>query len=156
MDPKNNHLGENEQERQKREKGMDKTLPDSFPSSDPPSAIPDPMTDETIKPADNNEAQNAFNEEPAQGLMGKADRAFRGTAQNYLDRVGIKVDLRELEATIRKKPLLAAAGAAAAGFLFGGGMGTRVGAAMLTFFGRKAARDTASNLVSGMVQQAVR
>jgi hypothetical protein len=31
----NNHLSENEQERQKREKGMDKTRADSFHSSDP-------------------------------------------------------------------------------------------------------------------------
>jgi hypothetical protein len=29
-------------ERQKRDKGMDKTLEDSYPASDPPSTIPDP------------------------------------------------------------------------------------------------------------------
>jgi hypothetical protein len=75
---------------------------------------------------------------------------------SYLDRAGIKLDLREVESTIREKPVQAAAIAAAAGFLFGGGMGTRWGAAMLTFAGRKATRDAAANLVSGMVQNAVR
>jgi ElaB/YqjD/DUF883 family membrane-anchored ribosome-binding protein len=95
-------------------------------------------------------------EEPAQGMAGQADRAFRATAQSYLDRAGLKLDLRQLESTIREKPVQAAAIAAAAGFLFGGGMGTRWGAAILTFAGRKAARDTAGNLVSGMVQHAVR
>ena len=151
---KDNYVNENEQERQKREKGMDKTLADSFPSSDPPSTIPDPMMDETKKPTDVNERAEST-EEPAQGMAGKADRAFRATAQSYLDRAGLKLDLRQLESTIREKPVQAAAIAAAAGFLFGGGMGTRWGAAMLTFAGRKAVRDTAGNLVSGMVQNAV-
>jgi ElaB/YqjD/DUF883 family membrane-anchored ribosome-binding protein len=152
---KNNYLSENEQERQKRERGMDKTLADSFPSSDPPSTIPDPMTDEPTKPAAMSERAE-FEEEPAQGMTGKTDRAFRTTAQNYLDRAGFKLDLRQVESTIREKPVQAAAIAAAAGFLFGGGMGTRWGAAILTFAGRKAARDATGNLVSGMVQKAVR
>jgi ElaB/YqjD/DUF883 family membrane-anchored ribosome-binding protein len=151
---KSNHLSENEQEHQKRERGMDKTLADSFPSSDPPSTIPDPMTDEPAKQAANERAESP--EEPAQGMAGKADRAFRITAQSYLDRAGLKLDLQQVESTIREKPVQAAAIAAAAGFLFGGGMGTRLGAAMLTFAGRKAARDTAGNLVSGIVQNAVR
>jgi ElaB/YqjD/DUF883 family membrane-anchored ribosome-binding protein len=151
---KNKDLDENEQEHQKREKGMDKTLADSFPSSDPPSTIPDPLTDEATKPTDmNDRAESA--EEPAQGIAGNTDRAFRTTAQSYLDRAGFKLDLRQLESTIREKPMQAAAIAAAAGFLVGGGMGTRWGAAILTFAGRKAARDTAGNLVSGMVQHAV-
>jgi ElaB/YqjD/DUF883 family membrane-anchored ribosome-binding protein len=132
--PKDNDRDEHEQEHQKRERGTDRTLADSFPSSDP--------------------AESA--EEPAQGIAGKTDRAFRTTAQSYLDRAGLKLDLRQLESTIRDKPVQAAAIAAAAGFLFGGGMGTRWGAAILTLAGRKAARDTAGNLVSGMVQHAVR
>ena len=152
MGPKSNHLSEHEHERQKREEGLDKTLADSFPSSDPPSTIPDPMADETTEPTDLPETKG----EPAQGMLGTADKAFRATAQSYLDRAGINFDLRQLENAIRKKPLLAAASAAGAGFLVGGGMGTQLGATMLAFFGRKAARDTASNLISGVVQSAVR
>jgi len=129
---KNNHLSENEQEHQKRERGMDKTLADSFPSSDPPSTIPDPLTDEPTQPAAMNERAESP-EEPAQGMAGKTDRAFRATAQSYLDRAGLKLDLRQVESTIRAKPMQATAIAAAAGFLFGGGMGTRWGAAILTF-----------------------
>ena len=132
---KSNHLSENEPERQKREQDMDKTLADSFPSSDPPSTITDPMTDEPAKQAANERAESP--EEPAQGMAGKADRAFRTTAQSYLDRAGLKLDLRQVESTIREKPMQAAALAAAAGFLFGGGMGTLWGAAMLAFAAAK-------------------
>jgi len=32
-------------EREKRERGMDQTLEDSYPASDPPSTIPDPEED---------------------------------------------------------------------------------------------------------------
>ena len=62
-----------------------------------------------------------------------AKTAIRATAQSYLDRAGLKLDLRQVESTIREKPVPAAALAAAAGFLFGGGMGTRWGAVMLTW-----------------------
>ncbi|MFZ3214025.1 MAG: hypothetical protein WA188_21155 [Terriglobales bacterium] len=34
-----------ENEREKRERGMDQTLEDSYPASDPPSTIPDPEED---------------------------------------------------------------------------------------------------------------
>lgn len=34
-----------ENEREKRERGMDQTLEDSYPASDPPSTIPDPLED---------------------------------------------------------------------------------------------------------------
>jgi hypothetical protein len=34
-------------EKQVREKTLDKTLADSFPTSDPPSSIPDPAQDDT-------------------------------------------------------------------------------------------------------------
>jgi len=34
-----------EDEREKREKGMDQTLEDTYPASDPPSTIPDPEED---------------------------------------------------------------------------------------------------------------
>jgi len=36
-------------EREKREKGLDKTIADSFPTSDPPSSIPDPGEDDEVK-----------------------------------------------------------------------------------------------------------
>jgi len=36
---------EQEDEREKRERGMDQTLEDSYPASDPPSTIPDPEED---------------------------------------------------------------------------------------------------------------
>ncbi len=35
-----------EDERKRREEGMDRTLKDSYPASDPPSTIPDPDVDE--------------------------------------------------------------------------------------------------------------
>ena len=35
-----------EDEREKREKMLDKTIADSFPTSDPPSTIPNPEEDE--------------------------------------------------------------------------------------------------------------
>lgn len=34
-----------EDEREKRERGMDQTLEDTYPASDPPSTIPDPEED---------------------------------------------------------------------------------------------------------------
>jgi hypothetical protein len=156
MDPKKNNVSKDQQEHQKREEGLDKTLAESFPSSDPPSTIPDPMSNEETKDTAMPETKDKTNEEPDQGMTGKADRAFRATAQSYLDRAGIKFDLQQLENTIREQPVLAAAIAAAAGFLVGGGMATRLGAAMLAFLGRRAFRDTASNLVGGIVQTAAR
>jgi hypothetical protein len=51
MEPKDSDAKGNQQDdRQKRERGLDKTLADSFPSSDPPSTIPDPLTNEPIDP----------------------------------------------------------------------------------------------------------
>jgi hypothetical protein len=118
-------------EHQKREKGLDQTLAESFPSSDPPSTIPDPIIDEVPKDGE----MNARN-----GIAGKADIAFRNTVQNYLDRAGIKLDLEHFESNIRQQPLIAAAIAAAAGFIFGGGAITRLGSALLALKGRKAVR----------------
>jgi hypothetical protein len=42
-DPEERHAGGQEDV---RDKGLDKTLADSFPTSDPPSTIPDPRLDE--------------------------------------------------------------------------------------------------------------
>ncbi len=43
-DPEDRPIDEND-ERQVREKMLDKTVADSFPASDPPSSIPDPDED---------------------------------------------------------------------------------------------------------------
>jgi hypothetical protein len=103
-------------EHEKRENGLDQTLADSFPSSDPPSTIPDPIIEEMST---------------EHSVAGKADIALRNTVQNYLERAGIKLDLEHLESYIRQQPLMAAAIATAAGFVFGGGAITRLGAALL-------------------------
>ncbi len=88
---------------------------------------------------------------PVKKVAEKTDRAIVDTAQRYLKRRGIDFDLRQLERTIREKPLSAAALAATVGFIVGGGLATRPGLAMLVLFGRMAARETAVNLVTEMV-----
>jgi hypothetical protein len=49
-DPEDRVIDEND-ERQRREKMLDKTLADSFPASDPPSSVPDPSGDSFVIPA---------------------------------------------------------------------------------------------------------
>jgi ElaB/YqjD/DUF883 family membrane-anchored ribosome-binding protein len=78
----------------------------------------------------------------------KTDSAIRNTAQKYISRTGTK----EVETAIRNKPLAAAALAAAAGFVVGGGMASRPGLVILALLARKAARETAINLVGEMVR----
>ena len=41
----NEHPDPPDDEREKRERGMDQTLEDTYPASDPPSTIPDPEED---------------------------------------------------------------------------------------------------------------
>jgi ElaB/YqjD/DUF883 family membrane-anchored ribosome-binding protein len=82
----------------------------------------------------------------------KADRALQDTAQKFLKRRGIEVDLRQIEKSIHDKPLSAAAVAATAGFIVGGGLATRPAIALLFLLGRMAAKETAVNLVAGMVR----
>ena len=89
---------------------------------------------------------------PVKKVAEKTDRAIVDTAQRYLRRGGVDFDLRQLEKTIREKPLSAAAIAATAGFIVGGGLATRPGLAMLMLFGRMAARETAVNFVTDMVR----
>jgi ElaB/YqjD/DUF883 family membrane-anchored ribosome-binding protein len=89
---------------------------------------------------------------PVKKVAEKTDRAIVDTAQRYLRRRGVDFDLRQLERTIREKPLSAAAIAATAGFIVGGGLATRPGLAMLMLFGRMAARETAVNFVTDMVR----
>jgi ElaB/YqjD/DUF883 family membrane-anchored ribosome-binding protein len=79
----------------------------------------------------------------------KADGAIRDTAQKYIDKAGLKLDLKQVETNIRRNPMPAVAIAASAGFIVGGGMVTRLGLAMLTLFGRQAARETATNFIRG-------
>jgi hypothetical protein len=89
---------------------------------------------------------------PVKKVAEKTDRAIVNTAQRYLERRGVDFDLRQLEKTIREKPLSAAALAATLGFIVGGGLATRPGLAMLILFGRMAAKETAVNLVTEMVR----
>src|ERR1700689_178109 len=83
------------------------------------------------------------------GTAKKADDAVTETAQSYIDRTGLKLDLRQVQKTVRDNPLHSVAIAAAVGFVFGGGIATRPGWAMLALFSRKAARDTATNFLGG-------
>jgi ElaB/YqjD/DUF883 family membrane-anchored ribosome-binding protein len=89
---------------------------------------------------------------PVKKVAEKTDRAIVNTAQQYLKKRGVDFDLRQLEKTIREKPLSAAALAATVGFIVGGGLATRPGLAMLVLFGRMAAKETAVNLVTEMVR----
>jgi ElaB/YqjD/DUF883 family membrane-anchored ribosome-binding protein len=75
----------------------------------------------------------------------KASRAVKDTARKNLDVAGIKVDLEATEKRIRDRPLFYLALAAGAGFVIGGGLATKTGAALLGLFGRKAAVETATN-----------
>jgi hypothetical protein len=46
-----------EDEKKKREEGLDRTVEQSFPASDPPSSIPDPDDDELAEPSQPDEEQ---------------------------------------------------------------------------------------------------
>jgi|SRR5712664_3043205 len=89
---------------------------------------------------------------PVKKMAEKTDRAIVDTAQRYLRRRGVDFDVRQLEKTIREKPLSAAALAATLGFIVGGGLATRPGLAMLVLLGRMATRETAVDLVTGLVR----
>ena len=99
-----------------------------------------------------NEREMSESVTPVKNVGEKTDKAIVDTAQRYLRRRGVDFDLRQLERTIREKPLSAAAIAATAGFIVGGGLPTRPGLAMLMLFGRMAARETAVNFVTDMVR----
>src|SRR5258708_7288744 len=76
----------------------------------------------------------------------RADKAIRNTADRYLKRFRMNLDLEQVERWIREKPLSSAGIAAAAGFIVGGGLVTRPGVAILAVLGRSAARDSVRNL----------
>jgi 1,4-dihydroxy-2-naphthoyl-CoA synthase len=88
--------------------------------------------------------------------LAQADRALRDTAQKYIDRAGMKVDLKKVEQRIRENPVPSAAIVAVSGFIVGGGLATRPGAALLALLGRGAARETMTNVVSGKVRSMFR
>ena len=94
------------------------------------------------------EQKNAESSSFAALAAKKTDSAIRNTAQKYISRIGTK----DVETAIRNKPLTAAALAAAAGFVVGGGMASRPGLVILALLARKAARETAINLVGEMVR----
>jgi ElaB/YqjD/DUF883 family membrane-anchored ribosome-binding protein len=105
------------------------------------------MTTETKNQQGIDESTNS-----AATVAQKADQAVRDTAQKYISRTGIKVDLEQIENTIRANPLPSLAIAAATGFVVGGGTATRAGLALLALFSRKVARETATNLITGMIR----
>jgi hypothetical protein len=81
----------------------------------------------------------------------KVDRSLRKTAQRYLNRTGVRLDLAREEEFIRLKPLQCAAIAVGIGFILGGGVTTRLGIVLFGLFGRRVFRDTASDLAAEMI-----
>jgi ElaB/YqjD/DUF883 family membrane-anchored ribosome-binding protein len=78
----------------------------------------------------------------------KVDSAIKGTAESYLEKAGVHLDLERIEQGIRERPLVSAGIAAATGFVVGGGLGTRPGIALLALLGRQAARETVTKLAT--------
>ena len=91
----------------------------------------------------------------AAGAAKKANRALKDTAQKYLDAVGIKIDLKDIEKSIHDRPFLYLPLAAGIGFVIGGGLATNMGVALLGLFGRKVAMETATNVGGQALRQAV-
>jgi ElaB/YqjD/DUF883 family membrane-anchored ribosome-binding protein len=86
--------------------------------------------------------------DPVAETSKKIDSAIKSTAQKYLSMTRAK----ELETTIRDQPLAAAAIAAVAGFVVGGGMASRPGVLIMALIGRKAARETAASFMGEMLR----
>src|SRR5258708_10539208 len=97
--------------------------------------------------ATENTSEHSANESmtPVMKAAEKADKALVDTAQRYLRRQGFELDLRQVEKSIRDQPRSAAAIAATAGFIAGGGLATRPRIAMIVLFARVAARETPAN-----------
>jgi hypothetical protein len=106
--------------------------------------------------ANGNEQSNIGDTSEADSTIVSADRALRSTVQRFLDSAGMTVDLSKVEQQIRDKPIPSAAIAAAAGFVVGGGLVTGPGLALVALFGRNAARETVTNVVSGKVRNRFR
>src|ERR1700751_4276505 len=75
----------------------------------------------------------------------KADEAIRKTAQSYIEKSPLKLDLNQVEKFAGEKPLTFLGIGAGVGFFLGGGMQTKLGLALLALFGRRAAKRTAVN-----------
>jgi ElaB/YqjD/DUF883 family membrane-anchored ribosome-binding protein len=105
-----------------------------------------------------NEGERSMGESmsPTMDAAKRADNAVRDTARTYLRTFGVNLDLEKIENSIRDKPLPSVAIAAAAGFIIGGGMATRPVVVLLALFGRKAAKETATNFMTGMVRARTR
>ena len=105
-----------------------------------------------------NEGERGMDEStsPTMDAAKRADNAVRDTARTYLRKFGVNLDLEKIEQSVRDKPLPSAAIAAAAGFIIGGGMATRPAVVILALFGRKAAKETATNFMTGMVRARTR
>ena len=88
------------------------------------------------------------------GVASTANKAVRDTAQKYLNAVGMKVDLKDVEGRLREQSLLSIGIAAGIGFILGGGLGTRPGVMLLGLFGRRAARQIATNTGRELLQNA--
>ena len=121
-------------EKERREKGLDETLAESFPStSDPTSTIPDPLS------AEPSDETAAF----LDSTVSKLDTAFRNMLQSSFDATGIKCDMRRMEDKIIAQPLASYGIAAAGGFIVGGGLATRIGWIMLALLGWRAVSNAA-------------
>jgi hypothetical protein len=81
---------------------------------------------------------------------------FGGWAKitKYLNAVGMKVDLKDVEGRLREQSLLSIGIATGIGFILGGGLGTRPGVMLLGLFGRRAARQMATNAGRELPQNA--
>ena len=101
-----------------------------------------------FKKNDNDQRHEDMNADRCDSTGG-ADRALRDTAQKFIDRAEMPVDLKKVEQNIHDQPFRAAVIAAAAGFVFGGGLVTRPGLALLALFLRRAAQETMTTMVSG-------
>jgi ElaB/YqjD/DUF883 family membrane-anchored ribosome-binding protein len=65
----------------------------------------------------------------------RADDAVKETTGAYLRRFGFNLDLEQTEKSIRDRPRISVAIAAAAGFVIGGGTATRPAPAILALLG---------------------
>src|ERR1700675_1458818 len=89
---------------------------------------------------------------PIMDASKRTDNALRDTARTYLRKFGFNLDIVQIENSIRDKPLRSRTIGASGGFIGGGGMGTRPGFASLVLFGRIVVKETAANLMTGMVR----
>jgi hypothetical protein len=83
----------------------------------------------------------------------RTDIAIKETTSTYLRKFGFNLDLEQIEQSIRDRPLPSVAMAAAAGFIMGGGTAIRPAVAIFALLGRQAAKETATNFMTGTVRR---